>query len=179
MLILLEGPTPPRPISSIRSLTRNGIDTNTGYMPYRENTTVFISLEDLPTTNDNIENCPIHKSSKSMLDDNGHQHIISKTLRTLYSTKYTTIYSTYNTKNNLAFSESDQGLVKSSFHGKLGFYEIIKYRRYSLLGIYSYLQGQFSKKVCVATARNKLIIFNIVAQILRGWGNISLSIGRS
>ena len=95
-----------------------------------------------------MDNCPIYKRYEYTLSDSGHQHIIEKTFHNLYSIEDPTAYSTYNTDKNLVFSESDQVLAKTTFHGKLGDYEIIKNERSNYLGIDSHQRGQYSKNMC-------------------------------
>ena len=57
---------------------------------------------------------------------------------------------------------------KTAYAVKLGGYEVIKDERSSFLNIDTYLRGQFSMKICVSTARNKLSILNITDQLTRG-----------
>ena len=65
-----------------------------------------------------------------------------------------------------------QVLVKSSLHGKVEEYEIIKDKRDPFLYIDAYLLYQFYKKTCVATEGRKITILNITTQLI-GLGNIS------
>ena len=59
---------------------------------YKQEPKLKVYIEELPTTNYNMKNCPIYKRHESMPPDNVHQHAIKKTLQTIDSIKETTTF---------------------------------------------------------------------------------------
>ena len=80
----------------------------------------------------------------------------------------TITYSYYKTENNLVFSGSGLGLANSILGDEEDKYGIPKGVIDTFFGVYAYLRGQLSDKICVATAGKKRTSSNITSQIPGG-----------